>query len=402
MAKKHVSEDEIKYIVSAETTKAQEDIHALSKETKELQREEKARKTAMIELEAQGQKASRRYQNLAKEAKAYSEKIKENGKRMNELTKGLDINSMSTRQLKKVAKELSSQLDDMSEAADPEAYAKLSKQLQGVRSRMSDLRNSGKNVSQEFDLTQSALSKLKAIAVAFITVKLAGYLSQIGSKAYETRKEFAKYEATLRNTLQSQEKAAQSMKMLQQLAEDTPASLKEWTEGFIKLVNRGLKPTTSELISLGDVASSQGKDLDQFIEAMLDAMTGENERLKEFGIRASKNGDTVKYTFKGVTTEVKNSEEAIKNYLISLGQLDGVSGSMATQMKELEGLESNFSDTMDNMWNKLGKRLETFFKKGLTWASDFVSSISKTIEPLSDTFDTQLEKVVSLKQRFRL
>ncbi len=397
MAKKHLSEDEIKYIVSAETSKAQEEIHSLTKETKKLKQEEKERKTAMLELEAQGQKASRRYQNLAKESKVYSDKIKENNKRINELTKGLDVNSMSTTQLKKLSKELTSQLDNMSEAADPEAYAKLNKQLQGVRSRMADLRNSGRNVSQEFDLTQSALSKLKAVAVAFITVKLAGFLQQAGSKAYETRKEFAKYEATLRNTLQSQEKAAQSMKMLQQLAADTPASLREWTEGYIKLVNRGLKPTTSELTNLGDVASSQGKDIDQFIEAILDAMTGENERLKEFGIRASKNGDTVKYTFRGVTTEVKNSEEAIKNYLISLGQLDGVSGSMAVQMKELEGLESNFSDTMDNMWNKLGKRLEPFFKKGLSWASGFVSDISKAIEPLSDTFDTQLEKVVSLE-----
>lgn len=397
MAKKHLSEDEIKYIVSAETSKAQEEIHSLTKETKKLKQEEKERKTAMLELEAQGQKASRRYQNLAKESKVYSDKIKENNKRINELTKGLDVNSMSTTQLKKLSKELTSQLDNMSEAADPEAYAKLNKQLQGVRTRMADLRNSGRNVSQEFDLTQSALSKLKAVAVAFITVKLAGFLQQAGSKAYETRKEFAKYEATLRNTLQSQEKAAQSMKMLQQLAADTPASLKEWTEGYIKLVNRGLKPTTSELTNLGDVASSQGKDIDQFIEAMLDAMTGENERLKEFGIRASKNGDTVKYTFRGVTTEVQNSEEAIKNYLLSLGQLDGVSGSMAVQMKELEGLESNFSDTMDNMWNKLGKRLEPFFKKGLSWASDFVSDVSKAIEPLSDTFDTQLEKVVSLE-----
>lgn len=397
MAKKHLSEDEIKYIVSAETSKAQEEIHSLTKETKKLKQEEKERKTAMLELEAQGQKASRRYQNLAKESKVYSDKIKDNNKRINELTKGLDVNSMSTTQLKKLSKELTLQLDNMSEAADPEAYAKLNKQLQGVRSRMADLRNSGRNVSQEFDLTQSALSKLKTVAVAFITVKLAGFLQQAGAKAYETRKEFAKYEATLRNTLQSQEKATQSMKMLQQLAADTPASLKEWTEGYIKLVNRGLKPTTSELTNLGDVASSQGKDIDQFIEAMLDAMTGENERLKEFGIRASKNGDTVKYTFRGVTTEVKNSEEAIKNYLISLGQLDGVSGSMAVQMKELEGLESNFSDTMDNMWNKLGKRLEPFFKKGLSWASDFVSDVSKAIEPLSDTFDTQLEKVVSLE-----
>lgn len=115
---------------------------------------------------------------------------------------------------------------------------------------------------------------------------------------------------------------------------------------------------------MGDLAASQGKSVDQLIEAILDAMTGENERLKEFGIKASKSGNTVKYTFRGVTTEVQNTEEAIKSYLLSLGKLDGISGSMAVQMKELEGMESNLKDTLDNLWNTIGKRMEGIFQNG--------------------------------------
>lgn len=352
----------------------------------------------MVELEAQGKKESDTYRNLQKEVTAYSKRISENNDKINRLTRQLDVNAMSMRQLKKLAKELTAELEDMSEAANPEEYAALSSHLQTVRSRMDELKISGKKVSQEFDVTKSALSKLKAVAVAFITVKLAGYLKDIGANAYSTRKEFAKYEAVLRNTLRSQEKATQAMKMLQQLAADTPASLKEWTEAFIKLVNRGIKPTSDELINMGDLASSQGKDVDQLIEAILDAMTGENERLKEFGIKASKNGNTVKYTFRGVTTEVQNSEEAIKNYLLSLGKLDGVAGSMAVQMQELEGMQSNLGDTLDSFYNKLGKRMESFFKKGITWMKNFVTDLSKAIEPLSDTFDEQFEKVVSLER----
>lgn len=187
------------------------------------------------------------------------------------------------------------------------------------------------------------------------------------------------------------------MKMLQKLAADTPGSLQEWTEAYIKLVNRGIKPITSELTNIGDLAASQGKSVDQLIEAILDAMTGENERLKEFGIKASKSGNTVKYTFRGVTTEVQNSEEAIKNYMLSLGQLDGIAGSMSTQIKELEGMESNLKDTLDNLWNTIGKRMEGFFKKGLSWATDFVGDVTKVFEPLSDAFENQLEKVVDLE-----
>ncbi len=398
MAKKHLSEDEIRYIISAESSEAQKAVHALTQENKSLKKEERERRKAMVELEAQGKKETDTYRNLQKEVTAYSKRISENNDKINRLTRQLDVNAMSMRQLKKLAKELTAELEDMSEAANPEEYAALSSHLQTVRSRMDELKNSGKKVSQEFDVTKSALSKLKAVAVAFITVKLAGYLKDIGANAYSTRKEFAKYEAVLRNTLCSQEKATQAMKMLQQLAADTPASLKEWTEAFIKLVNRGIKPTSDELINMGDLASSQGKDVDQLIEAILDAMTGENERLKEFGIKASKNGNTVKYTFRGVTTEVQNSEEAIKNYLLSLGKLDGVAGSMAVQMQALEGMQSNLGDTLDSFYNKLGKRMESFFKKGITWMKNFVTDLSKAIEPLSDTFDEQFEKVVSLER----
>lgn len=397
MAKKHLSEDEIRYIISAESSEAQKAVHALTQENKSLKKEERERRKAMVELEAQGKKETDTYRNLQKEVTAYSKRISENNDKINRLTRQLDVNAMSMRQLKKLAKELTAELEDMSEAANPEEYAALSSHLQTVRSRMDELKSSGKKVSQEFDVTKSALSKLKAIAIAFITVKLAGYLKDIGANAYSTRKEFAKYEAVLRNTLRSQEKAAQAMKMLQQLAADTPASLKEWTEAFIKLVNRGIKPTSDELINMGDLASSQGKDVDQLIEAILDAMTGENERLKEFGIKASKNGNTVKYTFRGVTTEVQNSEEAIKNYLLSLGKLDGVAGSMAVQMKELEGMQSNLGDTMDNFWNKLGKRMEPYFKEGLRWANKFFTGMTKAIEPLSDAFETQFERVVDLQ-----
>lgn len=399
MGKKHLSEDEIKYIVSAESSQAQREIHELTKATKELKKEEKERRTTMIELEAQGKKNTKEYQNLEKETKSLSKQITDNNKKIGTLTRSLDINAMTGRQLKKVAKELTATLEDMSEAADPEEYAKLSRKLGDVRKRMAELKNSGNNVKQEFDLTKTAVSKLKAAVAAFILVKLAGYLKEIIANVYSTRKEFAKYEAVLRNTLQSQEKAAAAMKMLQQLAADTPGSLQEWTEAYIKLVNRGIKPTTAELTNIGDLAASQGKSVDQLIEAILDAMTGENERLKEFGIKASKNGNTVKYTFRGVTTEVQNTEEAIKSYLLSLGKLDGISGSMATQMKELEGMESNFKDTLDNLWNKMGKRVEGFFKKGLSWATDFVSDITKVMEPLSDTFEDQMEKVVNLERQ---
>lgn len=397
MSKKHLSEDEIRYIVSAETGKAQQEIHALTKETKDLKKEENARRKAMVDLESQGKKNSKAYKNLEKEVKEYSNRISENTDKVRKLTRQLDVNAMSIRQLKKLAKELTGELEDMSEAANPEEYAALSNQLRSVRMRMDDLRNKGRNISAEFGSAESMLSKWKMAAKAFIAVKLVGYLTQLNSAVYRTRKEFAKYEAVLRNTFQSQEKATQAMKMLQQLAADTPASLKEWTEAYIKLVNRGLKPTSQELTNMGDLAASQGKSVDQLIEAILDAMTGENERLKEFGIKAAKSGETTKFTFRGVTTEVRNSEQAIKDYLLSLGQLEGVAGSMTVQMQELEGMQSNFGDTVDSVFNRIGKKMEPFYKGLLRRGISFFSTIDKLFTSHTEVYESHLELLVQLE-----
>lgn len=397
MAKKHLSEDEIKYIVSADSSTAQKEIHALTQETKELKKEERERRKTMVELEAQGKKNTDEYRRLKKEVKSYTEQISKNNDKISRLTRQIDVNAMSMRQLKKIAKELTAELEDMSEAANPEAYAELSNQLGSVRRRMDDLKNKGKNISSEFGSAGSMLSKWKMAIKGFIAVKLVGYLVQLNSAVYSTRKEFAKYEAVLRNTFQSQEKAARSMKMLQQLAADTPASLKEWTEAYIKLVNRGIKPTNDELTNMGDLAASQGKSVDQLIEAILDAMTGENERLKEFGIKAAKSGETTKFTFRGVTTEVKNSEQAIKDYLLSLGQLEGVAGSMAVQMQELEGLQSNFGDTVDSILNRIGKKLEPFYKGLLRRGIDFFSTIDKLFTSHTEVYENHLDQLVKLE-----
>lgn len=397
MAKKHLSEDEIKYIVSADSSTAQKEIHALTQETKELKKEERERRKTMVELETQGKKNTDEYRCLKKEVKSYTEQISKNNDKISRLTRQIDVNAMSMRQLKKIAKELTAELEDMSEAANPEAYAELSNQLGSVRRRMDDLKNKGKNISSEFGSAGSMLSKWKMAIKGFIVVKLVGYLVQLNSAVYSTRKEFAKYEAVLRNTFQSQEKAAWSMKMLQQLAADTPASLKEWTEAYIKLVNRGIKPTSDELTNMGDLAASQGKSVDQLIEAILDAMTGENERLKEFGIKAAKSGETTKFTFRGVTTEVKNSEQAIKDYLLSLGQLEGVAGSMAVQMQELEGLQSNFGDTVDSILNRIGKKLEPFYKGLLRRGIDFFSTIDKLFTSHTEVYENHLDQLVKLE-----
>ena len=396
MAKK-LNEDEIKWILSVESSKAQQEIRKLTKVNRELNKTNKERRELMRELEAQGKKESDEYQRLDEEIKKSNKTISTNNKLIGELEKKLDVTGLTMVQLRKKAKDLRQQLDQTVKSTHPEEYAELEAELAKVNNRMEELRGTGKYAQQQLTAFDKTMNMAKTAAKGFIAVQLVRYLKDVGMKSYETRKEYARFEATLRNATGSSEEAAKAMKMLQQLAKDTPASVSEWTESYIKLVNRGIKPTTDELTAMGDIAMSQGKDIDQFIEALLDAMTGENERLKEFGITASKNGKTTAYTFRGVTTEVQNTDMAIKNYILSLGKLQGVQGSMATRMNELAGLESNLGDQMDSIYNKIGKKLEPAIKSFMGTLGRFMGTISKSLDSSGEKFDDQLNKVVSLQ-----
>lgn len=307
----------------------------------------------------------------------------------------VDLNAWSMDELKARASYLQKELDATSKALHPERYNALEKELGDVEKQME---KTGRSTKENTDLMSRGYQAAKAAVVAFISVKLLDYLRQVNAKVFETRKEFAAYEAVLRNALQSPEAAAKSMSMLKKFAADTNFQLSEITASYVKLVNRGIMPTKSELTNLGDLAANQGKDLDQLVEAQLDAMTGEFERLKEFGIRASKEGDKVRFTFKGVTTEVQFSDNAIKDYIYSLGQLQGVQGSMATQMQELTGLSSNMSDAWDSIWNNLGIKMESFYKNHLKGMIGMLNMVSESIAPVNERMNIQFDNVVRLEK----
>lgn len=398
MAKK-LTEDQINWILSVDASEAQQEIRKLVKTNRELVNVNKERRQELIKLEAAGKKETEEYKNLEAEVKKSNRTISENNMIMGELEKKLDITGLTMTQLKKKARDLQRQLDQTVQSTHPDEYQALQNELDHVRGRMDELRAAGRHVQKEMSYTEKAVSKLTVAMKLFVAVQLWQYLKDIGTQAYNTRKEFATYEAVLKNATGSTKAAASAMKMIQTLAADTPASVAEWTQAYIKLINRGITPTKEELIQMGDIASSQGKDIDQFIEALLDAMTGENERLKEFGITASKNGETTAFTFRGVTTEVQNTDQAIKNYILSLGNMQGVQGAMATQMEELAGLESNLGDQMDAIYNKIGKKLEPAVKSFMGWLGGSLGKLSSLLDSSSDSFQQQYDKVFALEEK---
>lgn len=137
----------------------------------------------------------------------------------------------------------------------------------------------------------------------------------------------------------SQVEADKAYASIKKFSDSTPYEMGEVLNAFIKLKNMGLDPGQEALTAYGNTASSMGKSLDQMIEAVADASTGEFERLKEFGIRSSKEGDRVKFTFQGVTKEVGFNSGEIQKYLMDIGNVN-FAGGMEAQSKTLSGLLS--------------------------------------------------------------
>ena len=110
-------------------------------------------------------------------------------------------------------------------------------------------------------------------------------------------RQFEKFNAVLTITEGSAEAARKAMGWVEKFAIDTPYELDKVMEAFVQLRAYGLDPTNGMLTTLGDVAAGMGRDLLQPVEAIADAITGENERLKELGITASKNKGWIEYAY---------------------------------------------------------------------------------------------------------
>lgn len=224
----------------------------------------------------------------------------------------------------------------------------------------------------------NTFQKASSSAAKALTASLAAVsFASLGKEIIQITSEFQKFEAVLTNTLGSKSEAQKALKQIQEFAAKTPFSVQELTASFVKLANQGFQPTGDEMRKLGDLAASTGKSFDQLTEAIIDAQTGEFERLKEFGIRASKSGDQVKFTFKGVQTQAEFTADSIREYLLSLGDLEGVSGSMAAISATLGGSISNLGDTFDNLLLTLGNLTSGPLK-------DFIDILQGSLKTLTD------------------
>lgn len=223
-------------------------------------------------------------------------------------------------------------------------------------------------------------STFKTVGASIVAAFSVQALLSFGKQVLGITSEFEKLRAVLTNTLGSQSLADSALNKIKNLAATTNFGVLELTNAYVKLANSGFEPTTKELTALADLTNSTGKTFDQLAEAILDANTDQFIRLKEFGIKATREGDKISFLFKGVRTEVDRNSSSITKYLISLGQIPGVMGSTAAISGTLAGKTSNLGDAYDFLLNTIGSQQSGFFKTAIQGLTDFTTFLSKALQ----------------------
>ncbi len=166
--------------------------------------------------------------------------------------------------------------------------------------------------------------------------------------------EFERLSGSLKTVTGSAKAAKEAFSLIEDFATSTPYQLDEIVDSFIRLKAMGLEPSMEALTSYGNTASAFGKNILEFVAAVTSATVGEFERLKTFGIKAKVEGDTIKFVFQGITTEVAKNATEIERYLRSIGNVS-FGGAMAEQMNTMGGTMSNIEDALAKVARTIGE-----------------------------------------------
>lgn len=216
----------------------------------------------------------------------------------------------------------------------------------------------GKNMNDGLQQTSGIIDGIKGKLIGLFSVAAGGALIK---SVISTSAEFEKFETILGTIEGSSEKAKDSMDWISDFAAKTPYDIAGVTDAFIKLRAYGMDPKNNNLLrTLGDTAAAMGKPVMQAVEAIADAVTGENERLKEFGIKAAKQAGQIAYTYtdsagKQQTKLVDaNSREQIQATLQAIWN-EKYAGAMDKLSNTWEGITSNIGDQFDRLKLEIGR-----------------------------------------------
>ena len=216
---------------------------------------------------------------------------------------------------------------------------------------------------------------------------------QLAGSIFNTRSQFQQLEISFNTMLGSADKSKQLMDELIATAAKTPFDMSSITSGAKQLLAYGTeaKDVNKTLVQLGDIASGLNIPLGDLV--YLYGTTVAQGKvftmdLRQFMGRGVPLAEELGKILHQNTTEVQESvskgkvtsdifKEAIANMTQAGGRFGGL---MEQQSKTLEGQWSNIGDSIQQMFNEIGKKSEGVFSSGLSIISAMVENWQEVIK----------------------
>ena len=216
---------------------------------------------------------------------------------------------------------------------------------------------------------------------------------QLAGSIFNTRSQFQQLEISFNTMLGDADKSKQLMDELIDTAAKTPFDMSSITSGAKQLLAYGTeaKDVNKTLVQLGDIASGLNIPLGDLV--YLYGTTVAQGRmftmdLRQFMGRGVPLAEELGKILHQNTTEVQESvskgkvtSEIFKEAIANMTQAGGrFGGLMEQQSKTLEGQWSNIGDSIQQMFNEIGKKSEGVFSSGLSIISAMVENWQEVIK----------------------
>ena len=262
---------------------------------------------------------------------------------------------------------------------------KYSKKLQGMRR---DTKNAAKGIAGSFSSIGSAWKG----AIAAIA---AGALSGAITKELQaTEKSVA---AFIQSTGSVADARAQ-FEMLQQAARDTIQPFDSLKAAALELRKNGLQPSAEQLKTFSQIAYGTGQSLETVSKAFTGTIQGNLRGLRQLGITAQDNGETLLLTYKGATTEIQKNTAALSAYFDTIGKenegvLDYLQGGVTGALNHLENswgdfyrsiAESGFGDLVTHAIRDIATELDSI----TSWINENREPIKAFFTTITESWDS--------------
>ena len=242
-----------------------------------------------------------------------------------------------------------------------------------------------------------------------LNIAIGGWsIGKFVNQMMQVRGQFQQTEMAFKTMLQSEEKANELMKQMIHTAAITPFGVEDVTEGAKQLLafNVAAEDVNKTLIGLGDVAAGMGinlKDLVMLYGTTIAKGKMDTMDLYQFLNRGIPIADEIaKVMGLDVTNAIKEVQKQIKegkvtsDIFIQAMQSMTAEGSkfgglMEAQSKTITGQISNIEDSIEQMFNELGKSQEGVINSGLgivSYLADNWKSVGKAVMVAATAYGT--------------